>query len=313
MTRMLLLSLLASLVLAAPASAAFPGHNGRIAFVRDGNLVTVDSNGKGLKTLTHDSLPAPAPGMAASGDASPQWSPDGKQLAYAGPADASDAAPIGLARATGGAHLVSGLLARGGGGGPAWAPSGRQLVFPQAIPCQGTAHGCAQIVTASLSGQILGQVTRSATAALEPAYAPKGGLIAFVIGDTFIGDRRGNLQTIRADGSGSVTLVKMACTDPSFSPDGKRIVFSATADPLGGDREIYVVGAHGGTPKQLTHLDGADTHPEFSPDGKRIVFAHAPANGDAADIYVMSAAGTHLKPLTSGPQDDVDPAWQPLR
>jgi hypothetical protein len=39
----------------------------------------------------------------------------------------------------------------------------------------------------------------------------------------------------------------------------------------------------------------------------------ATANADTADIHVMSAGGTRPKPLASGPQDDLDPVWQPLR
>ena len=56
---------------------------------------------------------------------------------------------------------------------------------------------------------------------------------------------------------------------PRFSPDGRDIIFSMAS---GGNTDIYVVGANGGTPRRLTTAPGADTSPSFSPDGRRIVF-----------------------------------------
>ena len=60
------------------------------------------------------------------------------------------------------------------------------------------------------------------------------------------------------DGKNQQRLTNNASDDwsPSWSPDGKRIVFSSERD---GDREIYVMDADGGNPQNLTnnpHRDG---------------------------------------------------------
>jgi len=66
---------------------------------------------------------------------------------------------------------------------------------------------------------------------------------------------------------------------PKFSPDGKRIAFSAQ---YGGNRQIYVVGVEGGTPQQLTWYNDVGSMPprggfdyrvlDWTPDGKQILF-----------------------------------------
>jgi len=53
------------------ATAAYPGLPGRIAFVRGGDIFTIQPNGTGLTRLSGDGK--------ASG---PRWSPDGKKIAY---------------------------------------------------------------------------------------------------------------------------------------------------------------------------------------------------------------------------------------
>ena len=69
---------------------------------------------------------------------------------------------------------------------------------------------------------------------------------------------------------------------PSWSPDGKRIVFSSGRD---GNREIYVMDADGRNQLNLTNSPQGDYSPSWSPDGERIVFS------SAREIYVMDADG----------------------
>ncbi|MBV8207929.1 MAG: S9 family peptidase [Acidobacteria bacterium] len=64
--------------------------------------------------------------------------------------------------------------------------------------------------------------------------------------------------------------------DVAWSPDGKRLAFSASATPLlaySGEADIYLLDLqdHNKVSK-LVALSGPDTHPVFSPDGRQIAF-----------------------------------------
>jgi hypothetical protein len=63
-------------VLAAPAQAAFPGQNGKLAYESgddgDWDIYVVNQDGTGKEQLTHNTVL----------DREPAWSPDGSQLAF---------------------------------------------------------------------------------------------------------------------------------------------------------------------------------------------------------------------------------------
>jgi WD40 repeat protein len=59
-------------------------------------------------------------------------------------------------------------------------------------------------------------------------------------------------------------------TNPSFSPDGQRIVFSGF---VGGWSDLYVVDRDGANMRQLTNDANADLLPTWSPDGRAIAFS----------------------------------------
>ena len=49
----------------------------------------------------------------------------------------------------------------------------------------------------------------------------------------------------------------------------------------------------------------------FSPDGSRIVFNSRPAGATNFDLYSINPDGTGLVRLTTGPANEVNPAWSP--
>ncbi|HOF33200.1 MAG TPA: hypothetical protein PK624_04290 [Spirochaetota bacterium] len=88
--------------------------------------------------------------------------------------------------------------------------------------------------------------------------------------------RSGSIWTMNIDGSEQtqITYPPVSAYDnaPSWSPDGRKILFHSDRD---GNSEIFVINADGSGLKQLTHTSIPDTNicPTWSSDGKRIVFA----------------------------------------
>lgn len=88
-------------------------------------------------------------------------------------------------------------------------------------------------------------------------------------------------------------------TDPAWSPDGTRILFTRS----GWEVALWVVNVDGSGLQQLT-TGGFEFHPAWSPDGTRIAFV------DWAGIHVMDADGTNVTRLTDGGADWY-PSWSP--
>ena len=92
----------------------------------------------------------------------------------------------------------------------------------------------------------------------------------------------------------------------SWSPDSSSILIAA--GPVGG-KEIYRLDIATGTVTQITH-GGNFVAPSFSPDGRYIAFNSA-RSGQPSDIYIMNADGSSQRQLTSDPEPDWQPRWEP--
>jgi Tol biopolymer transport system component len=94
--------------------------------------------------------------------------------------------------------------------------------------------------------------------------------------------------------------------NPTFTPDGKRVVFSLL--DIGG-HQIASVNVQGQDLHRLTESAGSNMSPAVSPDGRHIAFSSS-RDGDY-EIYVMDADGNNVRRLTKSPGLDVRPAWSP--
>jgi hypothetical protein len=131
------------------------------------------------------------------------------------------------------------------------------------------------------------------------------------------GDTDRGIFVVNADGSGLTTLFDVPGaydSGPAWSPDAARIAFESNADVAGanpeGDMEIWTMAADGSDATQLTHNALHDEGPAWSPDGGRLIAYTSGVDNEHGDTHVTTAAGEHLRRLTSFLGLDESPDWQ---
>ena len=101
-----------------------------------------------------------------------------------------------------------------------------------------------------------------------------------------------DLWLMNADGSDQhqITHLSAASFGPSWTSDGKRIVFSSNhhTDPKLGNFDLFLINPDGTGLEQVTTAPTFDGFPMFSPDGKRIVWAsnRHDANPHETNIFI---------------------------
>ena len=93
---------------------------------------------------------------------------------------------------------------------------------------------------------------------------------------------------------------------PSFSPDGKQLVFAWDGGIEGANSDIYVKLIGAGEPVRLTNTETEEINPTFSPDGKYIAYD---AQNSGSSIYVVSVNGGAARNLTDDGKNNSLPAW----
>ena len=146
----------------------------------------------------------------------------------------------------------------------------------------------------------------------QEEITPAKGRIAFEATE----GRTREVFVMNADGGSRTNLTNNKegdDTQPSWSNDGKKIVFASNRD---GNEEIYVMNSDGTDQRNLTNNPANDIMPKLSPDGSRLAFV-SDRDGNR-EIYVMNSDGTEQTRLTDNPNtdkynrcDDIYPSWSP--
>ena len=161
------------------------------------------------------------------------------------------------------------------------------------------------------------RLTFNATDDLGANWSPDGRTIAF-FGTPFGPDADGRIiaigppqvHLIDVEDRSQRLLTPMRGRFPSWSPDGRRIVFD-NGGPAGGD--LFVINVDGSGLYQLTDDFAArNIRRDWSPDGRHVAFTSRRDGND--EIYVMNADGSdraHPFRLTVSTFADNAPDWSP--
>jgi Lysyl oxidase/WD40-like Beta Propeller Repeat len=136
-----------------------------------------------------------------------------------------------------------------------------------------------------------GGTRRVLARATDAAWSADGTQVAFA--------RGGDLWTANADGSGALRIVRTRAvveSDPTWSPGGRSIAYTATA--ADGTRHVRIVGARGGPTRKLAPETGDAWSPAFSRDPTHVAFLARPSSGqlevDVAPVGGGSPTGSLL-------------------
>jgi Tol biopolymer transport system component len=145
----------------------------------------------------------------------------------------------------------------------AFAPDGSLIAFHESDDLGG-------IFVAGATGE---SVRRLTDFGFDPAWSPDGTQIAFATEEivdpsTRLGDS--TLYVIDATGTQPRKVVEGDAVQPSWSPDGRRLVYWSNT---GGQRDIYTVPAAGGARVAVTQDAAIDWSPVWSPDARFIYFS----------------------------------------
>jgi Tol biopolymer transport system component len=296
--------MLIMLGLAEPAGAAFPGKNGKLAFVseRDGNpeIYTMNSDGTGVKRLTN----SPGP------DLYPSFSADGSMIAFTREPPPNISGPVVLytinSDGTGGARQLTYPAGGEFDTQPSFSPTGK-IVFTSNRYGNPQNRDIYMIAPPNVGSPV--RLTQDPAAQQDPAFSPDGTKIAF---RNKPAGQPSNIFTMKPDGSGGKKLTNTGTSNilPDFSPDGKKIAWTSSVDP-GSNFEIYTMNSDGTGQTRVTNDPDFDSDAAYSPDGNKIAFARGVAG--KSEIYTMNTNGTGLQRLTNNAATDIQPDWQPLR
>ena len=171
---------------------------------------------------------------------------------------------------------------------PAFSPDGQWVAYRSYL---GGDDADGEIMIVGVSGEKPRRVTENAVEDGYPVYSPDGHTLFF---HRTVGDYR---QIIRVD---LATGAEIQLTKSNFnswhahpSPDGRNIVYDSDRD---GNRNIYAMNLNSHQVAQLTTDPGRDEYPKFSPDGDRITF-HSDRSG-ATEILIMDADGKGQVPVS---------------
>ena len=282
------------------ALAAYPGHNGRIAFTSNRDVVgtpnleihSMNPDGTDVRRLTHDPNP----------DEEPAWSPDGSRIAFSGTRDGQYGIYVMDADGTDTRRLSEGRFFYQTSF-PTWSPDGTQVVF------QGnTGFSDYDLYVVNADGTSQRKLVDTPDIdEFTPAWSPDGTKIAFSYFACEVDVTCSfEIFTMNLDGSGKTRLTRDTDQDthPDWSPDGTKIAYGS----LGEVTEVRVMDSDGTndvgfTPPALGYT------PAWSPDGTQIVWS---GFGQGNEVNVMNADGTDQRNISNSPSFDVQPDWQPV-
>ena len=165
------------------------------------------------------------------------------------------------------------------------SPDGKRLVFTS------LKDGDLDIYTMNVDGSDVRRLTTTPGYDGGPWWSPDGSKIVYrawhpvdsaltgyrdLLAQRLVRPNRMELWVMNADGSDQRQITRLGGANfgPSWTPDGRRIIFSSNhRQPRSGNFDLFLVNLDGSGLEQITSDESFDGFPMFSPDGRSLVWA----------------------------------------
>lgn len=283
-------------------------NTNHIAFAsnRDGNfeIYTTTPDGKDVQRLTNNS----------GDDREPAWNRDHSKIAFVSNRDGNSeiyVLNVVNGRASGQAQRITNDVARDRA--PSWNPEGTQIVFESYRIDQRLNLLYILDVATGITRQL---TQRAEFEGYDPAWSPRGDLIAFVSSPSNAGDFRDGvpfyLSTIRTDGKGYKKITdgsRSAYRNPAWHPNGQILIFGKFSG-------LSTINADGTNEKLLNPEFPQFAKADYSLDGSHIAFSGVFIGVDGntstnMKIVVVNAENSFDVPkhVITNSGVDIEPSW----
>ncbi len=243
-------------------------------------------------------------GQGSEDVGSPEWSPDGRWLAY--PATVAGKASLYIARPDGtGERALAEVVSTNSpltyvGRAIAWSPDATRVAFVSATPGPETAAA-----------------TGDPTVITRYLYKPD-----YEEGNTRFNDNRRRHIFIADVQQGTVKQATSGNFEEhsiDWSPDGQEIVFISNREPnpdLFYNPDIFALRVSNGSIRRITATESAEFQPRWSPDGKAIVYmgtrrglTDLETDMEDTHVWLVGADGSQRRELGTLDNRQAAPTW----
>ena len=186
---------------------------------------------------------------------------------------------------------------------PSLSPDGRRVLYSAFRD-----ENDYEIYSYELANGTVDRLTNRSGVLTAPEYSPDGQTITFTRWNP--NTDRYQIMTMENNGNNPNNIPHIEGWDPTWSPDGKQILFASDQN---GPVQLFVVRQDGKNLHQISNLPAMRGRSDWSPDGQYIVTY----SGEAwhRELFIMNSDGSNVHQLTptggnsQGPSFSLDSQW----